>query len=107
MVTPETGAATRLVRPSVSNSVIARVPLQPRRALSQNLARPTPNGETTPRPVTTTRELSGCDINRTITLRAAIGYLGRPDRLHSPGSAQPCNIQASEPVNTESPASTP
>src|SRR5438045_5296649 len=53
--TSETGAATRQARSDASNSVIARVPLQPRLTCCQKRSRPTPNGETTPMPVTTTR----------------------------------------------------
>ena len=54
MVTPVTGAATRQASSDASNSVIARVPLQPRLTCSQNRSRPTPNGDTTPMPVITT-----------------------------------------------------
>ena len=54
IVTGGTGAATPHVNADVSNSVIARVPLQPRRTCSQNRSRPTPNGETTPIPVIAT-----------------------------------------------------
>ena len=53
--TPGTGAATRQANPEASNSVIARVPLQPRLTCSQKRSRPTPNGDTTPMPVMTTR----------------------------------------------------
>src|SRR5580765_3282042 len=55
IVTPSTGAATRHARSEASNAVIARVALQPAVTHSQNRSRPTPNGETTPMPVITTR----------------------------------------------------
>ena len=56
MVTGGTGAATPQGKADASNSVIARVPLQPRFIESQKRWRPTPNGETTPMPVIATRE---------------------------------------------------
>ena len=46
-----------------SNSVIARVPLQPRLTCSQKRSRPTPNGDTTPMPVMTMRGPDGCDMH--------------------------------------------
>ena len=55
IVTPLAGAATWQPNADASNSVIARVPLQPRRTWSQKRSRPTPNGETTPMPLMTTR----------------------------------------------------
>src|SRR5688572_15288014 len=56
MVTFVTDAATRLPKAEASKSVIARVPLQPPRTCSQKRSRPTPNGDTTPMPVMTTRD---------------------------------------------------
>src|SRR5262245_24834369 len=53
IVTGGTDAATRHPRSVASNSVIARVPLQPRLMHSQNRSRPTPKGETAPMPVMT------------------------------------------------------
>src|SRR5215510_2027853 len=53
--TAGTGAATRQPRSLASNSVIVRVPLQPRATHSQKCSRPMPNGETTPMPVMTIR----------------------------------------------------
>src|SRR6188472_501649 len=55
IVTFATGAATRDPKTEGSNSVIARVPLQPRLTCSQKRSRPTPNGDTAPMPVMTTR----------------------------------------------------
>ena len=55
IVTFDTGAATRLPKADASKSAIARVPLQPRLTCSQKRSRPTPNGDTTPIPVMTTR----------------------------------------------------
>src|SRR4051812_37326164 len=55
MVTPSTGAATRHVELDTSNSSMARVPLHPRLTQSQKRSRPTPNGDTTPIPLMTTR----------------------------------------------------
>jgi hypothetical protein len=49
-VTPVTAAATRQARSLASNSVMARMPLQPRLMWSQYRWRPAPNGETTPMP---------------------------------------------------------
>ena len=48
-------AATRQANSDASNSVMARVPLQPALTCCQNRSRPTPNGETTPMPVMTMR----------------------------------------------------
>jgi hypothetical protein len=55
IVTAGTGAATPHANPDTSNSVIARVALQPSRTDRQNASRPTPNGDTTPIPVIATR----------------------------------------------------
>ena len=55
IVTFDTGAATRHPNVDASKSVIARVPLQPPLTWSQKRSRPTPNGDTTPMPVMTTR----------------------------------------------------
>jgi hypothetical protein len=52
-----TGAATRHAKSDASNSVMARVPLQPPLTNCQNRSRPTPNGETTPMPVITIRSV--------------------------------------------------
>jgi hypothetical protein len=52
-----TGAATRHAKSDASNSVMARVPLQPPLTYCQNRSRPTPNGETTPMPVITIRSV--------------------------------------------------
>src|SRR5262245_40377441 len=56
IVTPLTGAATRQAKSDASNSVMARVPLQPRLTACQNRSRPAPNGDTTPMPEMTMRE---------------------------------------------------
>ena len=50
-----TGAATVQGKGEASNSVIARVALQPRLTWLQNRSRPTPKGDTTPIPVIATR----------------------------------------------------
>ena len=55
IVTAGTGAATVHGYCDASKSVIARVPLQPRRMCCQKRSRPTPNGDTTPIPVIATR----------------------------------------------------
>ena len=55
MSTGGTGAATWQGYVEASNSVMARVPLWPRRIASQNTSRPAPNAETTPMPVIATR----------------------------------------------------
>src|SRR5689334_11383498 len=54
-----TGAATAHGNCEASNSVIARVALQPRLTWRQKLSRPTPYGETTPMPVIATRGVNG------------------------------------------------
>ena len=55
IVSAGTGAATMHGYCEALKSVIARVPLQPRRMCCQNRSRPTPNGDTTPIPVIATR----------------------------------------------------
>jgi hypothetical protein len=46
-----------------SKSTIARVPLHPPRTWRQKQSRPTPNGDTTPMPVITTRGVVEPDIS--------------------------------------------
>src|SRR5688572_15189414 len=54
-LTPLVIAATRDGSSEASKSAISRVALQPRLMWSQKRSRPTPNGDTTPIPLTTTR----------------------------------------------------
>ena len=70
MVTGGTGAATRQPNSDASNSVIARVALQAPLMWSQKRSRPTPNGDTTPMPVMTTRGAPACFTLRTILFGA-------------------------------------
>jgi hypothetical protein len=55
MVTGGTAAATAQGKGEASNSVMARVALQPPLTWRQKRSRPTPYGETTPMPVIATR----------------------------------------------------
>jgi hypothetical protein len=54
LIVEGTGAATEQGKAEASNSVMARVALQPRLAHVQKRSRPTPYGETTPMPLMTT-----------------------------------------------------
>jgi hypothetical protein len=66
---PDTWAPNFVAYSDVSKDVISRTPAVPLRAAFQKLLAPTPMGDTTPMPVTTTR-LTGSPMYRESKTRA-------------------------------------
>ncbi len=93
METGGTGAATVQPYGVASNSVMARVALQPFLIWSQNLSRPTPKGETTPMPVIATEGVVMCTTVESDLRMTDVRHTKRAEheQTHAPPPSVACN----------------